>query len=114
MLTYVENYDSMKTGKVYFDIIYATVAMKGGDSMKSTGICRPVDELGRVVIPKEIRKTLGISVKDLMEIYMEGDSIILRKNEDKCTLCGNEEDLVDINDKKICRDCIRKLNEITE
>lgn len=86
--------------------------MKGCGLMKSTGICRPVDELGRVVIPKEIRKTLSISVKDLMEIYMDGTSIVLKKHEDKCTICGSEDDLVEMNDKKICRECIKKLNEL--
>lgn len=58
--------------------------------MKSTGIIRKVDELGRVVIPKEIRDMLNIVEKDLMEIFIDGDSIILRKYEESCIFCGNK------------------------
>ena len=57
--------------------------------MKSTGIVRKVDELGRVVIPKELRKTLDIAEKDGMEIYVDGNAIILKKYEPSCIFCGN-------------------------
>ena len=46
--------------------------------MKSTGIVRKVDELGRIVLPMELRRTLGVDTKDALEIYTEGDSIILK------------------------------------
>lgn len=74
--------------------------------MKSTGITRPVDELGRVVIPKELRRTLDIDEKDRMEIFTDGDTIILRKYQMKCVLCGNDENLVTYRNKHVCRDCL--------
>ena len=58
--------------------------------MKSTGMIRKVDELGRIVIPKEIRDMFNIIEKDLMEIFIDGDNIILRKYEESCIFCGNK------------------------
>lgn len=78
--------------------------------MKSTGIIRKVDELGRVVIPMEIRTTLDISPKDELEIFVENDQIILRKHEPYCTFCGSSKDNVLLNDKRVCKSCIEKLN----
>jgi len=80
--------------------------------MKYTGICRPVDELGRVVIPKEIRNTLNINTKDLLEIYIEGDMMIFKKNEDKCVLCGSNDELLPYNDKFVCRACADGLKNM--
>lgn len=82
--------------------------------MRFTGICRPVDELGRVVIPKEIRTMLGIEIKDKMEIYMDGNAVILKKHESKCALCGNDGDFIEFGDKIICTDCVRKIRAVTE
>ena len=62
--------------------------------MKSTGIVRKVDELGRIVLPIELRRTMGIDVKDALEIYVEGDTIMLRKYEPSCVFCGNAKDIV--------------------
>ncbi|MGN1444833.1 MAG: AbrB/MazE/SpoVT family DNA-binding domain-containing protein, partial [Eubacteriales bacterium] len=62
--------------------------------MKSTGVCRQVDELGRIVLPISIRKNLDIHVKDNMEIYTEGDKIILKKRQASCVFCGNTENVV--------------------
>ena len=56
--------------------------------MKSTGIVRKVDELGRIVLPIELRRTMGIDVKDALEIYVEGDTIMLRKYEPSCVFCS--------------------------
>ena len=61
--------------------------------MKSTGIVRKVDELGRIVLPIELRRTMGIDVKDALEIYVEGDTIMLRKYEPSCVFCGNAKDI---------------------
>lgn len=80
--------------------------------MKYTGICRPVDELGRVVIPKEIRNTLNINTKDLLEIHIEGDMIVLKKNENKCILCGSTEQLLVYNDKPVCTACADSLKNM--
>lgn len=73
--------------------------------MKSTGIVRKVDDLGRVVIPIELRRTLGISEKDPLEIYVDTDKIILKKYLPACLFCGNAEDLVDFRGKSICKNC---------
>lgn len=57
--------------------------------MKSTGIVRKVDELGRIVLPIELRRTLGIEEKDRIEIFVDGESIILRKYQPACIFCDN-------------------------
>lgn len=78
--------------------------------VKSTGVTRKVDQLGRVVIPKELRKVLNIEDnKDLLEIYVEGDKIILKKFSAGCAFCGKEGDLCIFKDKVICTDCIAEL-----
>jgi len=66
-------------------------------SMKNTGIVRKVDELGRVVIPKELRNTLGINERDPLEIYVEGHKIILQKYQNRCVFCG-ENNAIDYKD----------------
>ena len=81
--------------------------------MKLTGMERPVDVLGRVVIPREIRKCLQIEDgKDSFDIFFEDDSIILRKHQEKCSLCGNEGELVDYKGRMICRNCIEDLKNL--
>lgn len=77
--------------------------------MKSTGIVRKVDELGRIVLPKELRETFKIDHKDPLEIYVEGDSIILKKYEPACIFCGSASDVINYMDKRICRECIERL-----
>lgn len=78
--------------------------------MKATGIVRKVDDLGRIVIPKEIRTVLGIEVKDPIEIFVDEDTIYLKKYAPACIICGSCDDLVEFKGKKICRACIRKLD----
>ncbi len=73
--------------------------------MKSTGIVRKVDELGRVVLPIELRRTLGIDEKDALEIYVDREKIILKKYEPACVFCGNAEDVVNFKGKNICSEC---------
>lgn len=77
--------------------------------MKSTGIVRKVDELGRIVLPIELRRTLNIAEKDSLEIYVEDDTIILRKFETRCVFCGNSKNVVEYKGKNICPDCIRDI-----
>ena len=77
--------------------------------MKSTGIVRKVDELGRIVLPIELRRTLDIGVKDVLEIYVEGDCIILKKYEPSCIFCGNDKSIVDFRDKMVCTSCAKEL-----
>lgn len=79
--------------------------------MKSTGIVRKVDELGRIVLPIELRRTLGIEEKDRIEIFVDGDSIILRKYQPACIFCDNAKDIINYKGKNICPDCIRAMNE---
>ncbi len=80
--------------------------------MKPTGIVRNVDELGRIVIPKELRKTLNISVRSPMEIFTDDGNIVLRKYEPADLFTGEMTDLVDYCGKKVSKNSIRKLCEI--
>ena len=80
--------------------------------MKSTGIVRRVDELGRVVIPIEIRNKFDIKEKDPIGIYVEGSSIILKKFEPNCVFCGNSKNLVEYKGKLICNKCAKKISEL--
>ena len=79
--------------------------------MKSTGIVRKVDELGRIVLPIELRRTLGIEEKDRIEIFVDGESIIVRKYQPACIFCDNAKDIINYKGKNICPDCIRAMNE---
>lgn len=80
--------------------------------MKSTGIIRRMDELGRVVIPIEIRNQFNIAEKDPMEIYVDGSSIVLKKFEPNCIFCGNTKNLLEFNDKLICEKCKNKISNL--
>lgn len=80
--------------------------------MKSTGMTRPVDVLGRVVIPMEIRDSLNIKPKDILEISVEGNQIIFKKHGQTCVFCDNADDLVNFEDKKICKECLAKLSKL--
>ncbi len=82
--------------------------------MKSTGIVRKVDELGRVVIPIEIRNKFDIAEKDPIEIYVDGSSIILKKYEPNCIFCGNAKNLISYKDKLVCSKCAQKLASLDE
>lgn len=77
--------------------------------MISTGIVRRVDELGRIVIPKELRRTLDIEEKDALEIFTEGDSIILKKYQPGCVFCGESKDVKNFKGKHVCSHCITAL-----
>ena len=90
---------------------YLSKNTKGGAGLKSTGIVRKVDELGRVVIPIELRRTLGIKVKDALEIYVDGEKIVLKKYEPACIFCGNADNVKQFGGKVICQDCIDKMLE---
>ena len=79
--------------------------------MKSTGVVRKVDELGRIVIPKELRKTFNINEKDPLEIFVEDNRIILRKFETSCAFCNSSESLTPFRDKFICADCLAEINK---
>ncbi len=79
--------------------------------MKSIGIVRKVDELGRVVIPIELRRTLGIEEKDALEIYVDGEHIILKKYEPACIFCDDARDIITYKGKNICKNCLEELKQ---
>lgn len=82
--------------------------------MKSTGIIRKLDELGRIVIPIELRNKFNISEKDPIEIYVDGSNIILKKYEITCIFCGSTENLKEFKDKPICENCLKKISSLSE
>ena len=77
--------------------------------MKSLGIIRRVDELGRIVLPVETRKLMGLETRDGVEIFVEDDRIILKKYQPSCVFCGEADGVVDFKGKKVCKTCIEKL-----
>lgn len=81
--------------------------------MKSTGLVRRLDELGRIVLPSEIRKTLSLENRDPLEIYIDGNSIILKKYEPACTFCGDARNVVHFKGKNICSNCVEQLSNNT-
>ena len=80
--------------------------------MKSTGIVRKVDELGRIVLPIEMRRTLDIAEKDSREIYVEGSSVILKKYKPSCIFCDGTKDVSVFRDKNVCSRCMRELKSL--
>lgn len=83
-------------------------------NMKSTGIVRKVDELGRIVIPKELRRKFGIDSKDGLEIYVEEDKIILKKYEPSCIFCQNSDNIFEYQGKNICPECAKAIGAHVE
>lgn len=79
--------------------------------MKSTGIVRTIDELGRIVLPKELRKTLNINPRDQFEFYVENDSIVLKRNESACVFCNRMEDTFLFEGQSVCVKCMKKMAE---
>lgn len=79
--------------------------------MKSTGIVRKVDELGRIVLPIELRRTLDIAVRDELEIYLDDDKVVLRKYEPSCIFCTSSRNLVSYRGRNVCMECIRHMND---
>lgn len=77
--------------------------------MKSTGIIRPMDRLGRFVIPMELRRSMGIGVKDMLEILVDGDEIILRRHSGECVFCGASEELAPFKNRLVCPSCLAEL-----
>lgn len=83
--------------------------------MKSTGMVRPVDKMGRVVIPKEIRKQLKVeNDTDSFEIFVDSDSVVLKKYQPTCVFCDSLKESVQMNGYTVCKDCIEKLYSIKD
>jgi len=80
--------------------------------MHDTGIVRRVDDLGRIVIPMELRRTLGIKVKDPLAIYTEGERIILTKHKDSCVICGATDcDVSQVKGRPVCTSCVDEVKK---
>ena len=80
--------------------------------MKSTGIVRKVDELGRIVLPIELRRTLDIAERDELEIYLDDDKVVLKKYEPSCIFCGSPCGLVSYHGRNVCMECIENMSNI--
>jgi transcriptional pleiotropic regulator of transition state genes len=79
--------------------------------MKSTGIVRKLDDLGRIVLPIELRRTLEIEEKDPLEIFIEDNTIILKKYQPACIFCGNAKEVFTYKGRNVCPDCIQDMNK---
>jgi transcriptional pleiotropic regulator of transition state genes len=77
--------------------------------MKSTGVVRKIDELGRIVLPSEIRKVFGIHEGDELDISVDGEQVILQKRRDLCTFCGAEAPTITFKERKVCDNCAAEL-----
>jgi len=82
--------------------------------MKETGMTRQIDELGRIVIPKEIRRTLEINRSDYMEIFCDKDSIVLKKYSKACVFCGSRDELIEFNEKTLCKNCAANIGGLAK
>jgi len=79
--------------------------------MNDTGIVRRVDDLGRIVIPMELRRTLGINVRDPLAIFVDGEKIVLQKHRDVCSICGSPKDIAQVKERPVCADCISTIKK---
>lgn len=79
--------------------------------MKPTGIVRQVDNLGRIVLPIELRRVFDISVRDSLEIYVDENTIVLKKYQPSCTFCDNVKNITTYKGKNICPACLQEIKE---
>ena len=82
--------------------------------LKSTGIVRRVDDLGRIVLPMELRKTLDIETRDSLEIFTEGNTIVLRKYEPQCVFCGQAGNIEIFKTKNVCKHCMNEIANLEQ
>jgi AbrB family transcriptional regulator, transcriptional pleiotropic regulator of transition state genes len=82
--------------------------------MKSTGVVRKIDELGRIVLPSELRRVFGIREGDELEISVDGEQVILQKRQDLCTFCGQENPEIDYKGRRVCAQCAGDLGSQRE
>ena len=83
-----------------------------GVRMKSTGIVRPVDSLGRIVLPIELRRIMNIQCKDSVEIFVDDNYIMLKKYQPSCIFCDGMDDIQTFKGKNVCKNCIEKLTNL--
>ena len=82
--------------------------------MKATGIVRRVDEVGRIVLPVELRSVLGIDNRDSVEIFTEDDRIVLKKYQPACVFCGETDNVIFFKNKQVCKACAKELGQLSE
>ena len=83
--------------------------------MERSCFVRKIDELGRIVLPIEIRKSLDIQERDSIEIFLKDDGIFLKKDQDLCTFCNSKQNVdTTFNSKKICNNCLKLIKEVKE
>ena len=105
-------HDGNRRGILKISIKKTKILSKRRDKkMKSTGVVRKVDELGRIVLPIEIRKVLDIKQKDAVEIFTDNDTIVLQKYQPACIFCNNADNIVFFGGKRICEDCLAKIKQ---
>lgn len=80
--------------------------------MKSTGVVKRIDELGRIVLPKNVRCPMGIETGDNVEIFTDGDKIILKKFQSACIFCDEADDVIFFNEKRVCKACLEKIKAL--
>lgn len=93
----------------YFYKTFAFQTLRGRESVKSTGIVRKVDDLGRIVLPIELRKIMDIEPRDSLEIFVDGDTIMLKKYEPQCIFCGSSDGIKTFYDKSVCSSCAKNI-----
>lgn len=82
--------------------------------MKATGVVRKLDNLGRIVIPIELRRNFGIELKDSLEIFVDDNTIVLKKYEPTCTFCGESKDIFTFEGKNVCQNCAKKIKSFAD
>lgn len=80
--------------------------------MKPAGVVRKVDQLGRIVLPKSLRKRYLMNEGDPVEILVQGDHIILERYRPKCVFCGNMVEVSEFKERHICGVCLAEMNEL--
>ena len=88
------------------------MGLKELTDMKTTGIIRRLDDLGRIVLPIELRRTLDIAERDELEIYLDDDKVVLKKYEPSCIFCGSSCGLVTYHGRNVCMECIENMSNI--
>lgn len=107
---FFHKYLTLKTIHVTLKIVFMYVSfVLGGIGMKSTGIVRKLDELGRITLPIELRRNLDVNERDPLEIFVDDDKIILKKYDPSDIFTGDMEDLVEYKGKKVSKNSIKEL-----
>ena len=110
-MTFPNFYGRIKLLKIEKRKIITNKAKQRRTKMKSTGVVRKVDELGRIVLPISIRQTMDINEKDSLEIFTDENRIILQKYQPSCIFCNNADNVVFFSGKRVCESCLKKIKE---